>query len=158
MMSMPRPPQPATINEQHVSNSPDETYSLGLAIGRRLIAGDLVLLQGQLGAGKTLLTKGILEALGFDPDEVTSPSFTLVNLYRASKCDVYHIDLWRMDETNDVASALGIGEILEDENAVIVIEWAEKLRSMQNRRRVVKIHVAGDGDDPRKFHIEWTQA
>ena len=68
-----------------------------------------------LGAGKTLFTKGILNALDFDIDEVTSPSFTLVNLYKTEKFNVYHIDLWRLDEGTDMPFADGLDDILEDE-------------------------------------------
>ena len=81
----------------HVSNTADDTFKFGEGIGASLTSGDVVLLFGGLGAGKTLLTKGILRSLGFDVDEVTSPSFTLVNLYKTTKFDMYHIDLWRLD-------------------------------------------------------------
>src|SRR5689334_5703352 len=78
-----------------ISNSPEETFALGEKIGAELKGGEVILLTGGLGAGKTLLTKGILEAVGYDVDDVTSPSFALVNLYPAENFDVYHIDLWR---------------------------------------------------------------
>ena len=80
-----------------VCDSPEETFEFGAQIGCELSGGDVVLLYGGLGAGKTLLTKGVLNALDFDIDEVTSPSFSLVNLYKTSSFDVYHIDLWRLD-------------------------------------------------------------
>src|SRR5438876_10047115 len=80
-----------------VCRSPEETFELGEKLGGKLHGGEAVLLTGGLGAGKTLMTKGILNALDFDVDDVTSPSFTLVNLYKTQKFDVYHIDLWRLD-------------------------------------------------------------
>jgi tRNA threonylcarbamoyl adenosine modification protein YjeE len=99
---------PANIQtETHICQTPDETFELGRSLGTRLEPGDAVLLTGGLGAGKTLLTKGILEALGFDVDEVTSPSFTLVNLYKTESADVYHIDLWRIDQSADPRFAVG---------------------------------------------------
>ncbi len=82
---------------EYICESPDETFDLGEKIGGSLAGGDVVLLYGGLGVGKTLLTKGILDALDFDIDEVTSPSFTLVNLYRTPTFDVYHIDILRLD-------------------------------------------------------------
>src|SRR5690242_13750444 len=91
-----------------ISNSPDETFALGESIGRELEPGDVVLLAGGLGAGKTLLTKGIMNALSFDVDEVTSPSFTLVNLYPTEYLDVYHIDLWRTGDSEDPSFAVGL--------------------------------------------------
>ncbi|HEX8638247.1 MAG TPA: tRNA (adenosine(37)-N6)-threonylcarbamoyltransferase complex ATPase subunit type 1 TsaE, partial [Pyrinomonadaceae bacterium] len=103
--------------------TPEDTFDLGDRIGESLRGGEMILLSGGLGAGKTLLTKGILYALRFDVDEVTSPSFTLVNLYKTETLDVYHIDLWRLDENSDAAFAVGLYEILEDETAVTIIEW-----------------------------------
>ena len=85
-------------------NSPDETFELGQQIGRGLAGGEILLLYGGLGAGKTLLTKGIMSGLGYDVDEVTSPSFALVNLYKAERFDVYHIDLWRLEHSADPAA------------------------------------------------------
>jgi tRNA threonylcarbamoyladenosine biosynthesis protein TsaE len=90
-------------------------------------AEEIVLLSGGLGAGKTLFTKGVLSALDFDVDEVTSPSFTLVNLYRA-KFDVYHIDFWRLENIENVGAAVGLNEILEDETAIFIAEWSERLK------------------------------
>lgn len=137
----------------YTCETPDETFALGEQIGSQLKAGDVLLLKGGLGAGKTLLTKGILNALDFDIDEVTSPSFTLVNLYRTPTVDVYHIDLWRLDEDADVASAVGLDEILAGENNVAIIEWSEKLRNFPSSGHVVEISISGDGDDPRTIDI-----
>jgi tRNA threonylcarbamoyladenosine biosynthesis protein TsaE len=136
-----------------VCNSHQETFELGEQIGADLLGGDVVLLYGGLGAGKTLLTKGVLNALGFDVDEVTSPSFTLVNLYKTSSFEVYHIDLWRLEAAGDVASAVGLGEILENENAVTIIEWADRLGSLSLSNRTITVKVEGDGADPRKVQL-----
>jgi tRNA threonylcarbamoyladenosine biosynthesis protein TsaE len=110
-------------------------------------------LTGGLGAGKTLLTKGILSSLNFDVDEVTSPSFTLVNLYRTEERNVYHIDLWRSD-SGDAAFSVGLDEILEDENAIVIIEWAERIANFPFRSTVYRIDLAGDGDEPRRVSVE----
>lgn len=141
----------------YTCETPDDTFALGENIGAQLRPGDVLLLRGGLGAGKTLLTKGILNALDFDIDEVTSPSFTLVNLYRTPTVDVYHIDLWRLDENSDVASAVGLEEIVAGENNVAIIEWSEKLRSFSHPGRIIDILITGDGDDPRTVGIK-TQA
>ena len=133
--------------------SPEDTFTLGERIGAQLQPGDVLLLRGGLGAGKTLLTKGILNALDFDIDEVTSPSFTLVNLYRTPTLDVYHIDLWRLHENSDVASIVGLEEILAEENNAAIIEWSEKLRSFSHSGRIIEVSIAGDGDDPRTINI-----
>jgi tRNA threonylcarbamoyladenosine biosynthesis protein TsaE len=112
------------------------------------------LLYGDLGAGKTLFTKGILYALDFDVDEVTSPSFTLVNLYKTENFDVYHIDFWRLDENSDVASAVGLNEILDDEKAIVICEWSERLKNFLFPKNVFHVKIEGDGDDPRRITIE----
>lgn len=145
---------PDRIEGRHESASPDATFELGERIGSELRPGDLVLLRGGLGAGKTLLTKGIVNALEFDVDEVTSPSFTLVNYYETPKFDVYHIDLWRLDENADVASAVGLDEILSTGESVAIIEWSEKLKHIPREGRIIRISLTGDGDDPRTIEVK----
>ena len=135
------------------SKTPEETFELGEKLGETLTGGEAILLSGGLGAGKTLFTKGILYALEFDVDEVNSPSFTLVNLYKTEKFDVYHIDFWRIDENTDVAFAVGLSEIFEDERAVVIMEWAEKLRDFQFPAKVFEVNIEGDGDEARKIRI-----
>ena len=147
------------MNNTHIQtgeflcDTPEATFEFGRSIGKILDGGEVVLLTGTLGAGKTLFTKGIVSALGFDVDEVTSPSFALVNLYKA-KFDIYHIDLWRIDESSDAAFAVGLDEILENEKAVVVIEWAERLKNFEIPNRVIRVNISGDGDDSRKILIE----
>ncbi len=130
--------------------TPEATMELGRRLGRSLKSGDVVLLTGGLGAGKTLLTKGIIDSLGFDLDEVTSPSFALVNHYKTTNLDVFHIDLWRLEGSGeDVAEAVGLWELLENDNAVMIIEWAEHLHDLSFPGNHIKVKIAGDGDDPR---------
>jgi len=139
--------------ETYICETPEETFDLGEKIGEFLRGGEMILLSGGLGAGKTLLTKGVLYSLEYDVDEVTSPSFTLVNLYKTEKFDVYHIDLWRIDENSDAAFAVGLNEITEDETAIVIIEWAERLRNFSFPEDVFNIEINGDGDDARKINI-----
>lgn len=136
-----------------LSDTPEETFSLGERLGGELRGGDVVLLRGGLGAGKTLLTKGIVHALGFDVDEVTSPSFALVNLYKTEEHKIYHIDLWRIDDGGDAAFAVGLDEILEDPQAIVIIEWAERLGERDLGKRIIAIDIDGDGNDARKITI-----
>lgn len=143
--------------ETFLCNSPAETFDLGEKIGALLKGGEMILLTGGLGAGKTLLTKGILFALDFDVDEVTSPSFTLVNLYKTEKFDVYHIDLWRLDENGNAARDVGLHEILEDETSVVIIEWAERLGNFSFPQSVFHVTIKGDGDDARQIIISSRQ-
>jgi len=138
--------------EIHICETPQETFDLGEKLGDDLRGGEVVLLSGGLGAGKTLFTKGVLYALDYDVDEVTSPSFALVNLYRA-KFDVYHIDFWRLDDVEDVAAAVGLNEITEDETAIVIIEWSERLKEIAFANKIIRVSIDGDGDDARKIVV-----
>ena len=139
---------------EQICTGPVETFDLGERTGKQLRAGDVLLLFGGLGAGKTLFTKGILHALDYDIDEVTSPSFTLVNLYKTPNVDVFHIDLWRLSESSDVATEVGLDEILHAENSAVIIEWAEKLTNFTHDGRIIKVSIEGDGDEPRLISID----
>ncbi len=139
---------------EYVCATPEDTFDAGEKLGLTLTGGEMILLTGGLGAGKTVFTKGVLYALDFDTREVTSPSFTLVNLYKTRRFDVYHIDLWRLDENSDVAFAVGLNEILEDETAVVIIEWSERLKKFSFPEKTVRVEILGDGDDARKLRIK----
>ena len=143
----------APLKKDVITNSPEDTFNIGEQIGRELKGGELILLTGGLGAGKTVFTKGVLAGLDFDPDEVTSPSFTLVNMYEA-RLTTYHIDLWRLDERNDAAVAVGLDDILADDKAVVVIEWAEKLGPRRFEADTTRITITGDGDESRTISIQ----
>lgn len=136
---------------EFVCSSPEETFALGERFAENLRGAETILFRGGLGAGKTLFVKGVMNGLEFDIDEVTSPSFTLVNLYRA-KFDVYHIDLYRIER--GAAFAVGLDEILENENAVVFIEWAERLDDFPLTENTIEISIAGDGDEPRQITIK----
>jgi len=132
-----------------LSDSPTETFNLGAMVGSQLSGGEILLLSGPLGAGKTVFVKGLAHGLEIDPEEVTSPSFTLVNPYDA-RLRLYHIDLYRLDEGASAAHAVDLDELLSDEQAVIVIEWAERLGRYHLPDNVRRITISGDGDEPRE--------
>lgn len=140
---------------EFICSSPEETFDLGEKVGESLKGGEVILLSGCLGAGKTLFTKGILRGLDYDIDEVTSPSFTLVNIYDA-RLKTYHLDLYRLDENTDIAFALGLEEMLDEKGAVIIIEWAERFKNFSFHKPVFSIEIEGDGDEPRKIRINET--
>ena len=111
-----------------------------------------MLLSGPLGAGKTIFVKGICAALGIAEEEVTSPSFTLVNPH-AGRLQLYHLDLYRLDEGASAAHAVDLDDLLADEQAVIVIEWAERMGNYPLPGNVWTILIEGDGDAPRGILI-----
>ena len=137
---------------EFISSSPDETFNYGHQLGSRLQGGEILLLSGPLGAGKTIFVKGICAALGIDEEDVTSPSFTLVNPY-AGRLQLYHLDLYRIDEGATAAHAVDLDELLSDERAVIVIEWAERMGAYPLPANVYRITLSGDGDSPRTISI-----
>ena len=137
---------------QWVTTNPDETFKLGEQIGVQLSGGEIILLDGPLGAGKTVFVKGLATALGIDPDEVTSPSFTLVNPYDG-RLPVFHIDLYRLDEGASAAEAVDLEEMLSNEQAVIIIEWAHRLGNYRLPSNAWRIDINGDGEEARVVRI-----
>jgi len=129
------------------TTSDEETIGLGRQIAKMLWRPVTVLLIGDLGAGKTTLAKGIVEGLkAAGQDEVSSPTFTLIHEYGH---DVYHIDLYRLDTSEEVMR-LGLEELLA-RDAVVLVEWGERFPRMWTEDRVeIRITVAGD---EREFRV-----
>jgi len=125
--------------------SEEETIALGERLAQTLPRGATVLLIGNLGAGKTTLAKGIVRGLGAaQPDEVSSPTFTLIHEY-GSPPAVYHVDLYRLDSAREVAT-LGLDELF-DTDALVVIEWGERFPELMPPDRIEIRLRALDGDE-----------
>ena len=137
---------------EYISQNEGETFALGQRIGNELSGGEVLLLNGSLGAGKTVLVKGIAHSLGLDEEDVTSPSFTLVNPHQG-RLLLYHIDLYRLDEGATAAHAVDLDEILTDEDAVVVIEWGERMGKYPLPAPAWNILITGDGAAPRQILI-----
>lgn len=135
------------------SDSAVETFALGARLGATLNGGEILLLDGPLGAGKTVFVKGLAGALGVDVDEVTSPSFTLVNRHDTGRLTLYHLDLYRLSAGASAAHAVDLDELLADERAVIVIEWAERLGQYPLPAPVWRISINGDGAELRRITV-----
>jgi tRNA threonylcarbamoyladenosine biosynthesis protein TsaE len=130
----------------HKTQSDSETAAVGRELAATLCAGDVVLLYGDLGAGKTAFVKGLAEGLGVSRDEVSSPTFTLVQEYRGGRLTLFHVDLYRIEDAREIDD-LGLDELAE--GGVLAIEWAEKLSGDRRSRyeRVVTVRIQhGDGD------------
>ena len=134
------------------SRDESETFAIGKQLGLQLRGGEILLLDGPLGAGKTIFVKGLAAGLEVDADEVTSPSFTLVNPYRG-RLPIFHIDLYRLDAGATAAHAVDLDELLGDESAVIVIEWAARLGRYPLPPCVWHVKIQGDGDAARNIVI-----
>jgi tRNA threonylcarbamoyladenosine biosynthesis protein TsaE len=136
------------LAEEVITNSAEETTTWGRQFAARLKAPIVVLLSGELGSGKTTLTKGIVSGLGAATEqEVTSPTFTLVHVYgdsQRSLSKVYHVDLYRIENFHDFET-LGIEDVFE-KPGVLIVEWAERfpLRSPWPQIRVRLEHLEGD--------------
>ncbi len=135
---------------EFLSHSAEETIAKGREIAGKLRPPVLVLLKGDLGSGKTTLTKGIISGLGAaKEDEVTSPTFTLVHVFQQG-CKVYHVDLYRVENFHDLES-LGLEDAL-GENSIVIIEWSERFTFRSEWPRV-EIRLEHAGGDARRIAI-----
>lgn len=125
--------------------SEEETIELGARLGREFPPRAAILLIGNLGAGKTTLAKGIVNGAGSaEPEEVSSPTFTLIHEYGGAR-KVYHVDLYRLEHAREVAN-LGLEELFE-KDALVLVEWGERFPQLMPPERF-EIHIhAGEGDE-----------
>lgn len=118
------------------TTSAEETIALGRELAPELARSRVVLLRGDLGAGKTTFTKGVAEALdAASQDDVTSPTFTLIHEYRGPKISVFHIDLYRIENERDLAT-LGLDDLMNEDGNLLLIEWGEKFPRLVRLRDV----------------------
>jgi tRNA threonylcarbamoyladenosine biosynthesis protein TsaE len=146
---------------EFITHSSEETIAIGREIAARLRPPVLVRLRGDLGSGKTTLTKGIISGLGAAREEdITSPTFNLVHEFRipapatstqqSLPCKVYHVDLYRIESFPDLES-LGLEDALS-ENAIVIIEWPERF-TFRTDWPTVEIHLDHNGEDSRRIAI-----
>ena len=133
------------------TRSEEETAAVGRELAAALSAGGVLLLYGDLGAGKTAFVRGLAEGLGVSRDEVSSPTFTLIQEYRGGRLPLFHVDLYRIDDPREF-DELGLDEIAED--GVLAIEWAERLP--QPPQDAVRVRIEHAGDTQRRVEIETT--
>jgi len=136
--------------ERYRTESEQETTALAERLAATLAPGTAVLLFGDLGTGKTTFVRGLAAGLAIDPDEVSSPTFTIVQEYRGGRLPLYHVDLYRLEgrEVDD----LGLEELREQ--AVMAIEWADRLpRRLPGP--VVLVHLREAGESAREIAVEW---
>jgi len=137
--------------EEITTHSAEETIAFGRTLAAFLTPPKVVLLRGDLGAGKTTLVKGIAAAFEAAAEEdVTSPTFTLVHEYRGPRANVYHIDLYRIDTPRELET-LGLDD-LRSESSILLIEWGEKFASLQ-RERDVEIALERQSENERSIRV-----
>jgi tRNA threonylcarbamoyladenosine biosynthesis protein TsaE len=124
-----------------------ETVAAGRDLAAQLSAGSVILLVGDLGAGKTAFVRGLAEGLGVGAEEVSSPTFTIMQEYRGGRLPLFHVDLYRLDDPREIDD-LGLDELTAD--GVLAIEWADKLPQPPQAIRVVIEHA---GDTERRLSV-----
>jgi len=133
------------------THSAEETTNLGRQLAAELRPGSVVLLRGDLGAGKTTMVKGIAEGFrAAEAEAVTSPTFTLIHEYRGPEVTLYHIDLYRIDTQREL-DTLALDDLMEP-NTILLIEWGEKFERFRNERDV-EIAIEQKGGDERRVTI-----
>jgi tRNA threonylcarbamoyladenosine biosynthesis protein TsaE len=139
------------MTREFITKSPEETIALGRELAEMLAPPKLVLLRGDLGAGKTTLVKGIAQGFQAASEEnVTSPTFTLVHEYRGPSATLYHIDLYRVDTPRELET-LGLDDLM-GENSVLLIEWGEKFARFE-RERDVEIVLERIAESERRIRL-----
>jgi tRNA threonylcarbamoyladenosine biosynthesis protein TsaE len=128
--------------------SETETASAGEALGRDLRPGDVVLLYGDLGAGKTAFVRGLARGVGANPDDVSSPTFTIVQEYAGPSSTLYHVDLYRLEpaEIDD----LGLEDLVSGDG-IVAIEWAERWKGRPDD--VMEVWIEDLGEDRRRIRV-----
>ena len=141
-----------TTEAVHDTKTPEETLAVAKALAEQQPDCPAYYLEGELGAGKTLFTKGIAAAYGIDTAIVVSPTFALVNRYSGDSRDLYHLDLYRIEKEREL-DELGIEE-MEEEGALVVVEWAEKLGRWHRRNDATVVRFEILSETKRRLRIE----
>lgn len=138
------------------TRSVEGTLALGERIAEMLQPPMLVILRGEVGAGKTTLVKGIAAAIGAaNEDDVTSPTFTLLHEYVGSKVHLFHLDLYRLEAEEQIA-VLGLHEMMEEPNALVLVEWGERFESVVKMAEGEIAIEQGEGDE-RGLMVRWRE-
>src|SRR4051794_6340212 len=134
-----------------ISHNVEQTEAAAAELARSLRGGECLALYGDLGAGKTQFVRGLVRGLGGNPRAVSSPTFVLLNVYDGGRLTVYHLDAYRVGGADDF-EAIGFSELLDQPGGIVVVEWAERVRSLLPAKCIdVRIEPIGEGR--RDIHI-----
>jgi len=135
---------------EYITHSAEETIALGRDLAPTLKDMRMVILRGDLGAGKTTLVKGVAEGLrAAQRDDITSPTFTLIHEFRGPEVTLYHVDLYRVETERELLT-LGLDELFAEPGNLVLLEWGEKFRRFQ-RERDVEIAIERRGEQERSI-------
>jgi tRNA threonylcarbamoyladenosine biosynthesis protein TsaE len=138
--------------QEYITGSAEETIALGRQLAAELSSARLVMLRGELGAGKTTLAKGIAEGLqAASSEDVTSPTFTLIHEYRGPEVNIFHVDLYRI-ETQRELETLGLDELIAEHGNLVLLEWGEKFARLE-KERDVEIRIERKGEQERRITV-----
>ncbi|MFH0857689.1 MAG: tRNA (adenosine(37)-N6)-threonylcarbamoyltransferase complex ATPase subunit type 1 TsaE [Candidatus Magasanikbacteria bacterium] len=145
------------MHNTYTTHSEEETKAIGKTITETLNGGDIVTLVGDLGAGKTTFTKGLAEGLGIT-DTITSPTFTLMNVYKLPQAKnnihtLVHIDTYRLEDEEELKD-IGVEDYLGEPNTLVLIEWPEKLQTLLKDKNILTITLEHQKDNERKIQIQ----
>jgi len=139
---------------EYITHSAEETIALGRELAPTLKDMRMVILRGDLGAGKTTLVKGIAEGLhAAQRDDITSPTFTLIHEFRGPEVTLYHVDLYRIETERELLT-LGLDELFAEPGNLVLLEWGEKFSRFQ-RERDVEIAIERRGEEERRFVVHF---
>ncbi len=131
-------------------HSPEETAALATKLGSQLCAGDVLLLSGSIGAGKTHFARALIQSLLPVPEDVPSPTFTLVQVYDTPEAELWHADLYRLSSADE---AIELGLVDAFETAICLVEWPDRLGSLAPSNALHLAFAAGSGDEERTLAI-----
>lgn len=141
----------------YTTKTTEEMIALGEKIASKINGGDIILLQGEMGAGKTTMTKGIAKGLGIT-DEIVSPTFTLMNVYNVVKSQksnvksLIHIDTYRL-ESEDNLIEIGVEDYLGQADTITIIEWPEKITTLLKNKKTIEISIVKQDNNSREISI-----
>jgi len=134
---------------KYTTKTTEEMIALGEKISSKLNGGDIILLQGELGAGKTTMSKGIAKGLEIT-DEIVSPTFTLMNVYENGK--LVHIDTYRLENADGLLE-IGVEDYLGQADTITIVEWPEKIKNLLDNKKTIEISIVKQDDNSREISI-----